>query len=78
MQHDPQPGRAELTVADLMARTGLPRWTVTRMVRRWARRGWPRVRRAPCQGDPRGAWRVDLLEYEAVRRGAITEAPLAA
>jgi len=75
--YDPATGRAEYSVADVMRKTERPRRSTTRAFERWQARGWPRVRRAPCQGDPRGEWRVDAAEYDAMRAGQITEAPVA-
>jgi hypothetical protein len=60
---------AWLTVADLVARTGLPERTVKRRVAVWCARGWPRVRRAKPAGAARWCYQVHEGDFDRLCAG---------
>jgi hypothetical protein len=75
-----QSSPSELTVEDIVARTGDPARTVRARVATWAMRQddptLPRVRRAKVRGDERWCYRVDEASYEAFALGQLRDPAL--
>jgi transposase len=63
------PEGAELTIAQIAERTCWHVRRVQRLVARWEERGWPRVRRERCRGNPRGRLLVSEADFNALLAG---------